>query len=90
MLRITCSETGDTRRMLKLEGKLLEPWLDELRTACGAAEIPPSGLHLDLAALSFIDSAGIHGGSSGLIRQGARVYRLAHGFVAEVLNLQHR
>ena len=35
MLMITRSEGSDLTRTLKLEGKLLEPWIGELESACG-------------------------------------------------------
>jgi ABC-type transporter Mla MlaB component len=58
MLRIT--SVHDFRGPgLKLEGKLLEPWIDELRTAC-AAELAKQAARprLDLTAVSFVDAAG--------------------------------
>ena len=85
MLMITCKETSGSRRLLKLEGKLREPWLDELRKACNLAGTPPSGLYFDLAALTFIDSAGVQWLDS-LIRQGATVTACSR-FVAEMLNV---
>ena len=85
MLMITCKETSGSGRLLKLEGKLREPWLDELRSACDATGTPPSGLHFDLAALTFIDAAGVQW-LDGLIRQGATVTACSR-FVAEMLNV---
>jgi anti-anti-sigma regulatory factor len=56
MLRITRSESGDGVTLL-LEGKLLEPWVGELRAAIGSAGGTTS-LVLDLAGLRFADSVG--------------------------------
>jgi anti-anti-sigma regulatory factor len=44
--------------VLKLEGRLLGPWVDELRRACADLENPPGRLCLDLAAVTFVDAAG--------------------------------
>jgi len=51
---------SDSISTLKLEGKLIGPWVDELRRACDELATPPSGLHLNLSAVTFIDSAGIN------------------------------
>ena len=84
MLMITCTETDSTGRKLKLEGKLREPWLDELRTVCNAVGTP-SSLHLDLASLTFIDAVSVQW-LDGLIRQGATVTACSR-FVAAMLNI---
>jgi len=39
--------------VLKLEGKLLEPWLGTLRQVCAQA----NGVCLDLSAVTFVDAA---------------------------------
>jgi hypothetical protein len=39
MLMITRSEEGERGYILKLEGKLLRPWIDELALACSDARI---------------------------------------------------
>jgi hypothetical protein len=83
MLMITCTENSAAGRKLKLEGQLRQPWLEELRNACGAGGTPPSRLSLDLAALTFIDGASAQW-LDGLIRQGATVAACSR-FVAEVL-----
>jgi hypothetical protein len=83
MLMITCMEKSGAGRKLKLEGQLRQPWLEELRDACGAGRMPPSRLSFDLAALSFIDTASVHW-LDALIRQGATVTACSP-FVAEML-----
>jgi len=56
MLRITRSKSGDGV-VLFLEGKLLEPWVGELRAAIlNTGGTTP--LVLDLAGLRFADSVG--------------------------------
>ncbi len=56
MLRITRSASGDGVVLL-LEGKLLEPWIGELRAAIGSAG-STTPLVLDLAGLRFANPAG--------------------------------
>jgi len=87
MLRIARIDVDDSDliQTLKLEGKLLGPWVDELIRACEEPRTPPSCLRLDLSAVTFIDSAGAKL-LDDLIRQGARVVGCS-GFIAEMLNL---
>ena len=58
MLRLT--QIAGTHRTLtiKLEGKLLEPWVDEVSKVCTAGTDPSSRINLDLSALIFVDAAG--------------------------------
>jgi ABC-type transporter Mla MlaB component len=57
MLRIT--QVNDVRGpQLKLEGKLLTPWVDELRSACEQLAQQTAQPRLDLAQLSYVDAAG--------------------------------
>ena len=46
MLMITRSEGSDLTRTLKLEGKLLEPWIGELESACGESLAHQTGFAL--------------------------------------------
>jgi anti-anti-sigma regulatory factor len=59
MLRITTLDGHAGGRLLKLEGKLVAPWLDEVRRACAESAAAPGRLHLDLAAVTFVDAAGL-------------------------------
>ena len=52
---------------------------------CDAVGTPPSGLHFDLASLTFIDAVSVQW-LDGLIRQGATVTACS-GFVAAMLNI---
>ncbi len=88
MLMITRSEGSDLTRTFKLEGKLLEPWIGELESACGEFLATPDRVCLDLCDLTFIDAAGARFVTS-LIRDGARVIACS-GFVAEMLHLNGR
>ena len=85
VLKITRVDDGasDSIPTLKLEGKLLGPWVDELRRVCEELHTPPSGLRLNLAGVTFIDQAGIKL-LGDLIRLGAAISECT-GFVDELL-----
>jgi hypothetical protein len=85
VLRITRVDDGasDSIPTLKLEGKLLGPWVDELRRVCEELHTPPTGLCLNLAGVTFIDPAGIEL-LGDLIRLGATISACT-GFVDEML-----
>jgi hypothetical protein len=87
MLIITRSE-GERGYILKLEGKLLRPWIDELALACIDARIDPDGINLDLDGLTFVDTEGEQF-LRGLLRNGTRVVACS-GFVAELLRHPRR
>ena len=86
MLMITRLDTSDRRRTLKLEDKLLAPWISELETACREALATRSPVCLDLRGLRFVDTEGARFLAS-LIRDGAQVVGCS-GFVAEMLRLE--
>lgn len=83
MLMITQTEENDLTRTLKLEGKLLAPWIGELESACGGSATHPERVNLDLAGLTFVDAEGARF-LNGLIGDGARVIACS-GFVSEML-----
>jgi hypothetical protein len=58
MLRITTIQNDGLPTVLKLEGKLLEPWIGELIEACRLASKRAASATLDLAGLSFVDAPG--------------------------------
>jgi hypothetical protein len=79
MLRITAADENSPNPLVKLEGKLVGPWVDEARRACGGG----AGLRLDLSALTFVDAAGAR-----LLRellQGGAAVGPCSGFVAALL-----
>jgi ABC-type transporter Mla MlaB component len=86
MLRITWIEvdSSDSIQTLKLEGKLLGLWVDELSRVCGEPPVSPNSLRLDLAAVTFIDSSGVKL-VNDLILQGATIVG-SSGFIAELLS----
>ncbi len=57
MLRITAIR-NDSQTILKLEGKLLEPWIEELRGAYTRAKSRSERVVLNLADLTYADEAG--------------------------------
>ena len=68
---------------LKLEGKILGPWVIELRRACEELRVSTSAFCLDLTDVTFIDSSGL-GLIQDLVRQGATLSGCS-AFVAELL-----
>ncbi len=83
MLRITRSDRGCAAVSIKLEGKLLEPWVDEVRHLFAARDGAPFP-RLDLAELIFVDAAGarlLH----DLVRRGVQIESCAP-YVAELLH----
>jgi ABC-type transporter Mla MlaB component len=86
MLMITRIEESDSTRTLKLEGKLKGPWVKELQTAYAKAQSPPTRVRLDLAAVSFVDTAGIDC-LQKLIREGVSIVACT-GFVASLLGVE--
>ena len=79
MLRITTLCGTDSSPILRLEGKLLEPWMDEVRRAC-AVQAP---LRLDLSAVTFVDATAAKY-LRELIQQGALI-TASSGFVSALL-----
>jgi ABC-type transporter Mla MlaB component len=88
MLRITRSADFDRREVLKLEGKLMGPWVAELEQACRGQAEASDRLALDLAAVSFVDTAGVVL-LRDLVARGARLAGCST-FVAEVLRRDSR
>jgi ABC-type transporter Mla MlaB component len=80
MLRITKQPIDEANILVKLEGKLLEPWIEEMQRSLGGAA---SSIELDLSALTFADSAGIQALAS-LIRNGAKLTACS-GYIAAIL-----
>jgi anti-anti-sigma regulatory factor len=85
MLMITRTEGSHLVHTLKLQGKLLGPWLGELETACRAPDQSTDCVYLDLSELNFVDAQGARF-LEALIRKGAKVIACS-AFVAEILQL---
>jgi hypothetical protein len=83
MLRISVSEQDPSCRIIKLEGKLFQAWVHEVRRLCVEAE-EGSLPSLDLSGLSFADRPGTEL-LLQLLRQGVRIHSCSP-FVAELLH----
>ena len=86
MLKITEMAQNDSGRTFKLEGKLLGPWVDELRNACTQPLARLEQVGLDLAAVTFVNAAGAEL-LRELIRRGIVITRCS-AFVAELLHAE--
>jgi anti-anti-sigma regulatory factor len=83
MLRITRQPIDETTILFKLEGKLLEPWIEEMKRSISGSV---TSMKLDLSALTFADSAGIQV-LGDLIRDGAKLTDCS-GYVAALLQME--
>ena len=88
MLKITEIARNDSGRTFKLEGKLLGPWVDEVRNVCMQPLDRLEQVGLDLAAVTFVDAAGAEL-LRELIRQGILITRCSP-FVAELLHAEEQ
>jgi ABC-type transporter Mla MlaB component len=59
LLKIVTVPNGSGTAVLVLEGRLIGPWVDELRRACEEAAPSNQRLTLDLRAVSFVDRGGL-------------------------------
>ena len=60
MLRISPqSAPGDPVRALRLEGRLVGPWVRELRAACESAMAITPRIRLNLAGVEYVDQNGL-------------------------------
>jgi hypothetical protein len=88
MLRITEITDGGPGVLLKLEGKLLGLWVEELGRVCEELNRGECrAIRLDLSAVTFLDEAGTRL-LRELMRGGAAV--TASRFVAELLRREDR
>jgi hypothetical protein len=85
VLKITTTPDRDRGVLLKLEGKLLEPWLPELDRACSG---PAEAVRLDLTTLTYADERGVRT-LRDLLRRGVTV-AASSAFVAALLGLEER
>jgi ABC-type transporter Mla MlaB component len=88
VLRITEVSRSDSAITFKLEGKLLAPWVEELRRICTEAPHESRQIRLDLDAVSFVDATGVEL-MRDLIRQGIAIAQCS-GFVAELLHVDRK
>lgn len=59
MLRITITQSAGRSVTLRLEGRVAGSWIKELELACADAQGSGAAVTLDLAGVSFIESAGL-------------------------------
>lgn len=59
MLKISQTETRGHSITLKLEGRVVGPWVEELRRICEPILAGNHALELDLAEVSYADSEGV-------------------------------
>ena len=85
MLRIT-RLASKGRLTLKLEGQLLEPWVSTVRDACTQSGQRSGPLCLDLAAVNYVDAAGVCL-LCDLMREGIELAACS-SFVGELLHLE--
>jgi anti-anti-sigma regulatory factor len=83
MLRITTTVTEGSATVLKLEGKLFEPWIEELQRSI---HVSPDRLTLDISSLAYADAAGLKA-LAALVRNGATL-RGTSGFIAALLHVE--
>jgi ABC-type transporter Mla MlaB component len=87
MLRITATGRGAHPETLRLEGRLVGPWVAQLRSACRACSSAGQRLQLDVAGLRFVDADG-----AALLRELAQSGAAFSGlspFVAALLEQEH-
>jgi ABC-type transporter Mla MlaB component len=88
MLRITHAQGHDSISTLRLEGKLLGPWVAELARSCNKLACSPDCLRLDLSAVTFVDRPGL-ALLRDLLGRGATLAACS-GLVAELLHGERR
>jgi ABC-type transporter Mla MlaB component len=88
MLRISQAQGYDSIWTLRLEGKLVGPWVTELARSCNELAWSPDCLRLDLSAVTFVDRLGLallH----DLLGRGVTLAACS-GLVAELLHQERR
>jgi ABC-type transporter Mla MlaB component len=88
MLKITTITNHEVGRTLRLEGKLVGPWVEELALVCDESAHQHDRLRLDLSAVSFVDAAGV-ALLRELLRRGVALAECS-GLVAELLHREGR
>jgi ABC-type transporter Mla MlaB component len=83
MLKI--SEAGEANHSvkLKLEGRVVGPWVGELRQVCEALLTGERSLELDLADVTFVDASGV--AALSRLKTGGVTYINCSPFVEEQL-----
>jgi anti-anti-sigma regulatory factor len=58
MLRISTTQIGNAAATIRLEGRVMGAWVDEVRRSCRQALEGGRRVTVDLAAVSFVDAEG--------------------------------
>ena len=88
MLRISQTRGHDSVLTLRLEGKLVGPWVPELARSCNELPCPPNRLRLDLSAVTFVNGPGV-ALLRDLLARGATLAACS-GLVSELLHVERR
>ena len=59
MLKISLEDSGNHGALLRLEGRVVEPWTSELRKTCEQLLSEEKALKLHMAEVTFADRAGL-------------------------------
>jgi anti-anti-sigma regulatory factor len=86
VLKITES-SAEGMGTLKLEGKILAPWGDEVRSACAASTKKNTATLLDLSGVTFVDLAGVRL-LHELVASGIKIVSPSR-FVAQLLHTEN-
>lgn len=84
MLKIDVAAKGTQRVTVRLEGRLVGPWVDEVRRTCEPFLGNGRGLTLDFSRVSFVDRDGV--ALCRRLRLGRATLRNCSPFVEEQLN----
>jgi hypothetical protein len=84
VLRITRLSRKGRGLTIKLEGEIVGPWVDSVRDACTARGRRPRRPRLDLAAVTYVDVAGVQL-LRDLVAEGAEITACS-GFVGELVH----
>ncbi|MBN4054759.1 STAS domain-containing protein [Nitrospira defluvii] len=59
MFKITCGKEEDGVILLRVDGRIVGPWVEELKEKCKSCLAEKKRLILDLSGVSFIDEHGV-------------------------------
>ena len=86
MLKITRLSRKGRGLTIKLEGEILGPWGESVRAACAIRGRRPRPRRLDLAAITYVDAAGVEL-LRDLMAEGVEIAACS-SFVRELLQLK--
>jgi len=59
MFKVICEKEEDGVVMLRVDGRIVGPWVEELRKECKTCLAKEKRLIIDLSGVSFIDEHGV-------------------------------